>query len=204
MAGQEHTPKERPQSKAVANLRGNPKNLKRGSPAKPREILSSPELEFCVYVAEGHSNGDAVRWAGIPSKFPNQKGWDLRQRVPIQETIAELVAKRKEEAVQRARSRASQRSEFLHEEFSHRLRKMKTHKYRGDADVAKMFEVGFKSTGEIQPVNVSANAQAAAGASVAGQTAFQIYKGKCMEAKEQQWGRQIAAEIQNGNPSTSS
>jgi hypothetical protein len=65
----------------------------------------------------------------------------------------------------------------------HRQRKAKTHSKTGDLGIAKMLEVGFKSTSEIQATRVSANATAGAQATV---VPIDIYKPLWLRESEAQ------------------
>jgi hypothetical protein len=46
--------------------------------------------------------------------------------------------------------------EFLDELFIERLVNMKTHPKLGDLAIVKMFETGYKRTGDIQPARITA------------------------------------------------
>jgi hypothetical protein len=63
-----------------------------------------------------------------------------------------------DQSIEAAERRREERSKFLHGEIIHRLRKAKTHAKTGDLGIAKMLEVGFKSTREIPANNVNAHA----------------------------------------------
>jgi hypothetical protein len=146
-------------AKERANLRPHPEHLKRGG-GKSREFVTQPELDFLNYILDGATKKDAWVWAGFPSHFNNCH--ELLQRPLIVKTLKELEEKRKDQSTDLTIKRREEREILLHGEFAHRLRKMKTHKYRGDESLVKMFEVGFKSTGAIQPVRVSNSANAVA------------------------------------------
>ena len=49
--------------------------------------------------------------------------------------------------------------EFLDELFIQRIVSMRTHPKVGDLPIVKMFETGYKRTGDIQPVRISAEAK---------------------------------------------
>jgi hypothetical protein len=86
-------------------------------------------------------------------------------------------------SVEAAERRLEERSIFVHGEIIHRLRKAKTHAKTGDLGIAKMLEVGFKSTSEIQATRVSANATAGAQATV---VPIDIYKPLWLRESEAQ------------------
>ena len=71
----------------------------------------------------------------------------LLLRPLIDKTFKELQEKRKDQSVEAADRRREERAEFLHQELMHRLRTAVTHERTGDLGIAKMLEVGFKSTG---------------------------------------------------------
>jgi hypothetical protein len=119
---------------------------------KTREFLNAIELQFCQFVAEGASRSDAARWAGAPYARVVQWAYEQMKRPLVQKTIEELTAKLKETVLDGIARRKEERDKLIHNEFGYRLRHMKTHKYRGDEAIVKMIEVGFKSTGAIQPV----------------------------------------------------
>jgi hypothetical protein len=156
-----------PNSLAAAkrNRRNNSQHLKQGG-CKPREIVTQPQLDFLNYILDGASLRDAWRWAGFPSHVNNC--YELFQRPLMQATLKELQEKRKDRSVDMALQRKEERDAMVHHEFGHRLRTLKTHKYRGDESIVKLIEVGFRSTGAIQPnrsvVTATAGAQAIADA----------------------------------------
>jgi hypothetical protein len=66
--------------------------------------------------------------------------------------------------------------EFLDTELAVRLSEAKTHKFRGDADIMKGIEIGYKAIGAIVQNSVSVNAQAGAEATAQNQlTARRLY-----------------------------
>jgi len=139
------------------HLQPNPHNLLRGG-KKPREILTPLEIDFCSFYAQTGRITLAGRYACIPQNQTTQ----IFKRPLIQKTIAEFAEKFKSQALERDAQRLEERKEVTHREFVHRLQTMKTHKYRGDDAAAKMCEIGFKSTGEIQAARVTATAGAQA------------------------------------------
>jgi hypothetical protein len=139
--------------------------------SEPREYVTSDELDFLNYVLDGASKTDAARRAGL-SKGINITSIMLRP--VIDKTFKEFQEKRKDQSVEAAERRREERSQFLHAELMHRLRNAKTHAKTGDLGIAKMLEVGFKSTGEIRAQGVSATATS--GAQVSSVVEIDIYK----------------------------
>jgi hypothetical protein len=158
-------------AKSLANLRPNPQHMRPHGGSEPREYATPPELEFLNYVLDGASKTDAARWAGL-SKGINLTS--LMKRPLIDQTFGELREKRKDQSVEAAERRREERAEFLHQELMHRLRTAVTHERTGDLGIAKMLEVGFKSTGEIAAKSVTATASATAQANVTAE--IDIYK----------------------------
>ena len=82
----------------------------------------------------------------------------------VLQTIAEFTKKYKETVTERDAERSEERKELSHREWVYQLTRVKTHPLRGDEAVVKLIDIGFKSTGEIQPATyvtqVIANAQA--------------------------------------------
>jgi phage terminase small subunit len=124
--------------------------------SKLREYATQPELDFLNYVLDGALKTDAARRAGL-SKGVNLT--NLLRRPLIAQTFAELQEKRKDQSIEAAERRREERAEFLHQELMHRLRTAVTHERTGDLGIAKMLEVGFKSTGEIQATKVKCDGQ---------------------------------------------
>ena len=75
--------------------------------------------------------------------------------------------------------------EFLDAQLMHLIANGETHQTRGDADIVKAIEIGYKAIGDIQPVRVVANAQAAAPAVVPKPaTIYEVYKSQWLIEKE--------------------
>lgn len=148
------------------NSRAGQKNL-RPHPKKGtrlREFLTPVEIQFCQFVAEGATNTDAARWAGWPGTpgTQGQWGWKQRQRPMVQKLINTIAEKLQQSAVDKAVQRKEDRERQTHYEYIHRLRTLKTHKYRGDESIVKLIDIGFRSTGAIQPNKTVNNASATA------------------------------------------
>jgi hypothetical protein len=168
-------------AKSLANLRPNPQHLKPHGGQHAHQYVTSPELDFLNYVLDGASKTDAARWAGL-SKGINLTS--LMRRPLIDQTLAELQEKRKHQSIEAAERRREERAEFLHQELMHRLRTAVTHERTGDLAIAKMLEVGFKSTGEIAAKSVTATASATAQANVTAE--IDIYKPLWLRESEAQ------------------
>ena len=78
----------------------------------------------------------------------------------IQPILREFEKRKQNEAWDTAKARIVLTREFLDELFIQRLLNMKTHPQVGDLPIVKMFETGFKRTGDIQPARISAEAKA--------------------------------------------
>jgi hypothetical protein len=157
----EPRPKRKQSAKELANLRRpHDKKLPKVGRTTSREYVIQSELDFLNYLLDGATKVDAWRWAGYMSNSDNC--YQILQRPLIQRTFKELEDRRKEQSVQASSRRFEERSEFVHKEFIYRMRTAQTHEKIGDIAIAKMLEVGFKSTGAIQPAKVSATANASA------------------------------------------
>jgi len=68
--------------------------------------------------------------------------------------------RKKDEAWETAKDQIVLIREFLDELFIRRLVTMETHPKVGDLPLVKMFETGYKRTGDIQPARISAETKA--------------------------------------------
>lgn len=152
----------------------NTSGLKKGG-RKPREIITQPELDLLNYILDGATKADAARWAGFPGSNPSQHAQNALRKPIVQATLVELQELRKKESIERTGQLRDERRLFAHHHSLHLARKMKTHKFRGDADIVKHAENLLKSVGEIQPNSVSASANASA-KSASATVAVDIYK----------------------------
>jgi len=146
-----------PRKKKAAKARrgGNPANLEKSRAQtkahlqrgrqKERE-LSIPEIEYCAWRAQGAAQWDAAEFAGIA------KGnlYRLEQRESTQKTIEEFKDKFKSGAIDRVEQMRQEFTAFVFGQYRLRLRKMKTHYFRGDESIQRMIETGFKAAGLIQ------------------------------------------------------
>jgi hypothetical protein len=120
------------------------RHLKRGG-QKERE-LSIPQLDYCAWRAQGVAQFDAAEFAGIA------KGnlYRLEQRQITQKTIEEFKEKYKSGAIDRVDDMRQEFTAFVFGQYRLRLRRMKTHHFRGDESIQRMIETGFKAAGLIQ------------------------------------------------------
>ena len=134
------------------------KNLNRGG-RKPRTTVSEAEVRFCAYfVLTGN-----VKQASIQAGRNPWWGYELLKLPRIQPVLQDFEKRKKEEAWDTAKDQVCLTREFLDELFLYRLQNMKTHPKVGDLAMVKMFEVGYKRTGDIQPARISAEAKAVTG-----------------------------------------
>ena len=78
----------------------------------------------------------------------------------IQPILREFERRKQDEAWDAAKDRIILTRELLDELFIQRIVNMKTHPKVGDLPIVKMFETGYKRTGDIQPTRISAEAKA--------------------------------------------
>jgi hypothetical protein len=168
-------------AKSLANLRPNPQNLKYRGGSKRRDYVTNQELEVLNNLLDGSNHRDAARRAGL-SEGVNVTSLLLRPL--IARTFNELQEKRTNQSVEAAERRREERAEFLHQELMHRLRTAVTHERTRDLGIAKMLEVGFKSTGEIAAKSVTATASTTAQANVTAE--IDIYKPLWLRESEAQ------------------
>ena len=97
--------------------------------------------------------------------------------------LREFENLKKEEAWSTAKNQVLVTREFLDEQFMYRLVNMRTHERVGDMPIVKMFEVGYKRTGDIQPVRIT-NQSHTGVVVAAGGTMREVYKAKWLRDKE--------------------
>jgi hypothetical protein len=135
-------------SKANLKPRGTPETLKRGgSKGRARNFLTFKEIDFCSYMAQSGIIRLAARYAEIPPATARS----LLTRPLVKQTIEEFTKKYQEKVTERDAERREERKELSHREWMHQLVTVKTHPIRGDEGIIKLLDLGFKSTGEIQP-----------------------------------------------------
>jgi hypothetical protein len=136
--------------KSKGNLKphGTPETLKRGgSKGRARNFLTFKEIDFCSYMAQSGIIRQAARYAEIPPATARS----LLTRSLVKQTIEEFTKKYQEKVTERDAERREERKELSHREWVHQLFRVKTHPIRGDEGILKLLDMGFKSTGEIQP-----------------------------------------------------
>jgi hypothetical protein len=74
----------------------------------------------------------------------------------VQPILREFEKRKQDEAWETAKDQIIVSREFLDELFIERLVNMKTHPKLGDLAIVKMFETGYKRTGDIQPARITA------------------------------------------------
>ena len=149
--------------------------------SKAREYVTNQELELLNNLLDGATHRDAARWAGVSNGV---NVTSLLLRPIVARTFKELQEKRTNQSVEAAERRREERSQFLHAELMHHLHTAVTHERTGDLGIAKLLEVGFKSTGEIAAKSVTATASATAQANVTAE--IDIYKPLWLRESEAQ------------------
>jgi hypothetical protein len=129
-------------------------NLIRGHRGrKARTAVTEAEISFCAYfVLTGN-----VKQASLQAGYSAWWGYELLKMPRIQPVLREFEDQKKEEAWSTAKNLVLVTREFLDEQFMYRLVNMRTHHRSGDMAIVKMFEVGYKRTGDIQPAKVTNN-----------------------------------------------
>jgi phage terminase small subunit len=140
-----------------ANLRPRPENLRPGG-KKPREILSMQEEDFCAKLILTGSPSKAAALAGYHPSY----GSALAKRPAIEKHIKEAKAEIRTKVIDANVASFVLTKQFLDVELAVRLTDAQTHEHRGDADIMKGFEIGYKAIGAIAPNSVSVNAKASA------------------------------------------
>lgn len=165
------------------------KNLSLGRRGrKARTTVTEQEVKFCgLYVGTGN-----VRQSSLAAGFNEYWGYSLLKTPRIKTLVAEFEQKKKDEGWEAAKAQVAVTREFLDAEFISRLVNMTTHDRIGDLAIVRMFEAGYKRTGDILPARVSVSQQQAqqqTGAPPA--TAFQVYKSKWLREKEARWKHEL-------------
>ena len=174
-------------------------NLSRGHRGrKARTAVTEAEISFCAYfVLTGN-----VKQSSLQAGYSAWWGYELLKMPRIQPVLREFENRKKEEAWSTAKSQVLVTREFLDEQFMYRLVNMRTHQRSGDMAIVKMFEVGYKRTGDIQPVRI--NNQSHTGVVVAaGGTMREVYKAKWLRDKEAALAAEFEAEATSGVMKTS-
>ena len=116
----------------------------------------------------------------------------------IQPVLREFEDRKREETWNTAKNLVFVTREFLDEQFMYRLVNMRTHHRSGDMAIVKMFEVGYKRTGDIQPVRITSQSQAGV-VVAAGGTMREVYKAKWLRDKEAALAAEFEAEVNRGD-----
>jgi len=180
-------------NKSRANLKphGTPQTLKRGgSKGRSRNFLTYREIDFCSYMAQLGVIRQAARYAEIPAASARS----LLAHPLVKQTIEEFIKKYKDKVTERDAERREERKELTHQEFMYRLPRLSTHPLRGDEAIVKLLEVGFKSTGEIQPAKHVTQA-------IAGAQATNILCAKRLYLPD--WRREVMEKLRNAERSQS-
>jgi len=123
---------------------------------KTRTAVTAAEVDFCAYfVLTGN-----VKQASLQAGYSAWWGYELLKKPRIQPILRDFEKRKKDEAWATARDQIVLTRAFLDEQFIQRLVTMKTHPKVGDMALVKMFETGYKRTGDIQPARISAEAKA--------------------------------------------
>lgn len=161
------SPKQQKKHPLAPRRGGNPANLEKSRErtkqhlrrgGKQPRALTLPEIEYCAHRARGVSMADAARWAGIKPGGIHK----LEHRDSTREAIERISKDYEKSTVERVDRLRAELTEFIFAEFQSRLRRMKTHRFKGDDSVVRALSTGFKAIGVIEPAKVTAQANAAA------------------------------------------
>lgn len=181
-----------------ANLRPNPSALRRGG-KKPRRCLTETELHFCALIARAIPIKTACEELGITygagARLYYGDGKNALQKARIRAQIDEYIEQNKREVNQLVGATRLLRTEFIDSRYIKVLRNVTDKKKVDPFKVGKLFEVGYKAVGAIQPtqVNNQANAQAAAALLPNGQQAMDVYEAKWLTRRKMKWDEQLEA-----------
>ena len=159
---------------------------------KTRTAVTAAEVAFCAYFV---LTGNAKQ-ASLQAGYSAWWGYELLKMPRIQSILREFEKRKQDEAWATAKGQIVLTREFLDEQFIQRLVNMKTHPKVGDLALPKMFETGYKRTGDIPPVRAQFNNQNnnAAGA-FAGQTTYQVIKANWKIHDEQEMVKRAQLEL---------
>jgi hypothetical protein len=159
---------------------------------KTRTAVTAAEVIFCAYfVLTGN-----VKQASLQAGYSAWWGYELLKMPRIQSILREFEKRKQDEGWATAKGQIVLSREFLDELFIQRLVNMKTHPKVGDLAIVKMFETGYKRTGDIQPASNQFNNQNnnAAGAFAGQNTAQVIYANWKIEEEQEQVRRALEEE----------
>jgi phage terminase small subunit len=138
---------------------------------KTRTAVTGAEVDFCAnFVMTGN-----VKQASLQAGYSAWWGYELLKMPRIQPILREFERRKQDEAWDAAKDRIILTRELLDELFIQRIVNMKTHPKVGDLPIVKMFETGYKRTGDIQPTRISAEAKAGATSQLAQLYAKRLY-----------------------------
>ena len=138
---------------ALPKAPGRP-NLDRGG--RTRTAVTAAEVDFCAYfVLTGN-----LKQASLQAGYSAWWGYDLMKMARVQLVLREFAKRKEDGPWGTAKDRTVLTRQLLDELFIQRLVNMKTHPKMGDLSIVKMFEIGYKRTGDTQPARVSAQANA--------------------------------------------
>ena len=159
---------------------------------KSRTTATQAEFAFCAYyVLTGN-----VRQSAIQAGFSPWYGYQLLKLPRLKSVLKELEQRKKEEAWDAAKAQVVVTREFLDQQFMQRLVNMQTHERTGDLAIVKMFETGYKRTGDIQPSKI-VQQQAQGQVATVGQNAFEVYEAQWLREKKARWSTELEAKHKN-------
>jgi phage terminase small subunit len=136
-----------------------------------RTAVTAAEVDFCAnFVLTGN-----VKQASLQAGYSAWWDYELLKMPRIQPILREFERRKQDEAWDAAKDRIILTRELLDELFIQRIVNMKTHPKVGDLPIVKMFETGYKRTGDIQPTRISAEAKAGATSRLAQLYAKRLY-----------------------------
>jgi hypothetical protein len=167
--------------------RGTTTNLVPGTGRKARVAVTEPETKFCAYfVLTGN-----VRQASLQAGFSAWWGYSLLKMPRIQAVIQEFQSRKKDESWDYAKNKVAVTREFLDEQFIERLLKMTTHPRVGDLPIVKMFEAGYKRTGDIQPSRILQQQGQIGQANLACANAIEVYESAWLRKRKEKMNQEL-------------
>jgi hypothetical protein len=119
-----------------------------------------PQNDPCVIVGRKPKIVAGEKQASLQAGYSAWWGYELLKMPRVEPILREFEKRKRDESWDSAKGRIVLTREFLDELFLQRLVNMKTHPRVGDLPIVKMFETGYKRTGDIQPARISAEAKA--------------------------------------------
>jgi len=140
-----------------------------------------------------------VKQASLQAGFSAWWGCSLLKMPKVQSLVREFESRKNEESWDHAKNKVSVTREFLDEQFIERLVKMKTHPKVGDLPIVKMFETGYKRTGDIQPAKIS-QSQTHVQANLAGANALEVYEAAWLRKRKEKMDTQLEEKYETSLP----